>query len=309
MKESASVYVITLNWNGKELLDDCLSSLLAMDYPNFKVIMVDNGSQDDSVSYVKSKFQEVEILENGANLGYSEGFNVGLDYAFNQIGSDYVMVINNDVKVDKHVLAELVKVAETDEKIGFVTGKVYYFDSPDILQSVGKKYDPVLWNGGHIGNQEKDIGQYEEICERYFADDIYTLINSKLYKEIGGYDVTFRFQSEEYDWQARAKEAGYKIMYTPYAKIWHKDSMTIGKRSAFKAYYDSRNPMLIILKHKPPEFFRRYFWLHLRRHIFRGSLVSMKNFDFAVAFKKWQGTFSGIWWGLKNRKITYRHLF
>ena len=306
--KSPKVFVLTLNWNGKDLLDDCLTSYLENDYPNFEVVMIDNGSTDDSVQYVKSKFPNVIILENEKNLGYSGGFNVGLDYAFNKKNADYVLISNNDVKADKRVISELVKVAERDETIGFVTGKVYYYDHPGVLQTVGKKEHPIRWNGGDLGVREEDKGQYDEISERFFADDIYTLVKKKLYEDVGGYDTSFFLQCEEFDWQARAKKTGYKIMYTPHAKIWHKDSVTLGKTSPKKAYYDARNPMLVVLKHKSPDFFRRYFWLHFRRDIFKSSLkVLIKKNELIKVFKIWAGFFSGIWWGIKNKKFTLRH--
>ena len=273
MLEKPKVFAITLNWNGKYLLDDCLSSLLAMEYPNFEVVMVDNGSTDSSVEFVRYKYPQVHTIETGRNLGYSGGFNIGLDYVFNKKEAEYVLVINNDVKVDKKVVSELVKVAETDEKIGFVTGKVYYFDRPDVLQTVGKKEDPVRWNGEHIGNRERDAGQYDAVSERAFADDISNLVRRKMYKKTGGYDTTFFLQSEEYDWQARAKNLGYKIMYTPHAKIWHKESMTLGKQSPLKAFYDARNPMLVIIRRKSPVFSEDIFGfisgrISLKVHLF-----------------------------------------
>jgi len=302
------VYVLLLNWNGKELMEDSITSYLNNDYPNFKVVMIDNGSTDNSVEYVRQNFPGVIILQNEKNLGYSGGFNVGLDYAFNQNNASYVLISNNDVKADQKVISELVKVAEIDETNGFTTGKVYYYDHPGILQTVGKKSDTVRWNGGDIGVREKDRGQYDEISEREFADDIYTLVRRKLYLETGGYDTTFFLQCEEYDWQARAKKLGYKIIYTPDAKIWHKDSMTLGKRSPKKAYYDVKNPMLVILKHKPPDFFRRYFWLHFRKDVFKTSIkLIIKNLELRKSWKIWAGFFSGLYWGFKNKKFTIRH--
>ena len=302
------VYVLILNWNGKELMKDSLSSYLENDYPNFRVVMIDNGSMDDSVEYVRKNFPQVIILPNERNLGYSGGFNVGLDYAFNQENADYVLISNNDVKADRRVISQLVNVAETDEMIGFVTGKVYYYDNPDTLQTVGKKEDPILWNGDHLGNREKDLGQFDEVKERFFVDDIFTLVRRNMYKEIGGYDTTFFLQCEEYDWQARAKKKGYKIFYTPFAKIWHKESMTLGKCSPKKAYYDARNPMLVILKHQSPEFFRKYFWNHLKKGVLRTSLVALKNgLRIKSAWKIWAGFFSGLYWGFKNKKFTVKH--
>lgn len=300
------VIVLVLSYNGKHLLDEALTSYLANDYPNFEITVIDNGSIDGTVGFIKEKFPRVKVIRTEKNLGYSGGFNLGLDYAFNKDSADYALVTNNDVKADKKTISELVKVAETDKKIGFVTGKVYFYDQPNILQSVGKKEDPIKWNGEHIGNKEEDRGQYDQISERAFSDDIYTLVSKRLYADIGGYDTLFRFQSEEYDWQARAKEKGYKIMYTPYAKLWHKASATIGKDSAFKAYYDARNPMLVILLHKSPDFFRRYFWNHVRI-ILLTLLRRIKHLRFYTALKTIEGLFSAIWWGLNHRKLTLRH--
>ncbi|MFA5405513.1 MAG: glycosyltransferase family 2 protein, partial [Ignavibacteria bacterium] len=175
--------------------------------------------------------------------------------------------------------------------------------------TVGKKEHQLLWNGGHIGNKELDKGQYDEVAERYFSDDIYILVKKSLYEKIGGYDTLFQFQCEEFDWQARAKEAGFKIYYTPLAKLWHKDSMTIGKVSAFKAYFDARNPMLVVLKYKPPDFFRKFFWWQFRVGTVHASLVYLKQLKIGIALKIWQGFFSALIWGIKSKKITFKHIF
>ncbi len=301
------VIVLILSYNGKHLLEDSISSYLKNDYPNFKVVVIDNGSKDGTKEWVEENYPQVKVLRTDVNLKYSGGFNLGLEYAFKNKNADFVLITNNDVKADKNVITELVNVALKDPSYGFVTGKVYYYDQPDVLQTVGKYEDPIRWNGEHIGNGEKDIGQYDEESERIFADDIYMLVRREVYDTVGGYDTMFAFQSEEYDWQARAKKAGFKIYYTPKAKIWHKESATIGKRSAFKAYYDARNPMLVILKHKSPEFFKRYFWYHVRRGVIRSSLISIKQLRPNVAFKIWQGFLSGMIWGLRNKKFTMRH--
>ncbi len=302
------VIVLILSYNGKELLEESVSSYLANDYPNFEVVVIDNGSNDGTSEYVKKEFPEVTLLRIDNNRGYSGGFNYGLKYAFDKKEADYVLITNNDVKADKKVITELVKVARKDDKIGFVTGKVYYYDKPNILQTVGKYSDPVTWKGGKIGNKVEDKGQFEHIKERDFCDDIFWLVNSELYYKTGGYDTNFFLQAEDYDWQARAKQLEYKIMYTPHAKIWHKDSYTIGSRSALKAYYDARNPMLVILKHKSADFFRKYFWVHFLKHVFKGSFkIIIKNFEVKKAYKVWAGFLSGVLWGVNNRKFTLEH--
>lgn len=307
-KRLPKVIVLILSYNGKKLLSDSVSSYLANDYSDFEVVVIDNGSNDGTKDYVESKFSNIKLIRLEKNRGYSGGFNFGLDYAFNKNKADYVLITNNDVRADKNVISELVKTAKSDPAIGFVTGKVYYFDNPDTLQTVGKDEDPIRWNGDHIGSGEKDSGQYDEVSERVFLDDIFTLVSRKVYLDVGGYDTNFFLQAEEFDWQARAKLKGFTLYYTPYAKIWHKESMTIGKKSALKAYYDARNPMIVILKYKSPDFFRRYFWKHLKTGVFRSSLVVLKNgFRLKTAINIWLGFFSGIFWGFFKKKFTFKH--
>ena len=302
------VLVLILSYNGKPLLEDSVSSYLSNDYPNFEVVVIDNGSSDGTKEYVEDKFPAAKVIRLEKNRGYSGGFNFGLDYAFVHQKADYVLITNNDVKVDQKIISALTETAVQDNKIGFVTGKAYYFDKPDTLQSVGKYEDPVRWNGEHIGLREKDQGQYDEVTERFFIDDIFMLVSRQVYEEVGGYDTTYFFQAEEYDWQARGKAAGYKIMYTPHAKLWHKESMTIGKQSASKAYYDARNPMLVILNHKSPDFFRKYFWSQFGKTV-KGFLVSCKQRRFDVAVRKLSGFFSALSWGFKRKKFSRRHFF
>ncbi len=302
------VVVLILSYDGKFLLEDSVGSYLENQYPNYEVVVIDNGSVDGTQEYVEETFPKAKVLRLEQNRGYSGGFNFGLEYAFQQAQADYVLITNNDVKVDRNIIAELVKVAETDRKIGYVTGKAYYYDRPDTLQTVGKYEDPIRWNGEHIGSREVDRGQYDEVAERCFIDDIFMLVSRSLYEETGAYDTSFFFQSEEYDWQARGKAAGYKIMYTPHAKLWHKESMTVGKKSPFKAYCDARNPMLVILRYKSPTYFRRYFWRQFRS-MAKGILVNIKQRRFGVAFSRVKGLASGLLWAFRERRLTYRHFF
>jgi len=263
------VMVLILSYNGKELLQDSIISYLNNDYSNFQVVVIDNGSTDSSKEWVESNFPKVHVLRTETNLGYSGGFNFGLEYAFNTEKVDYVLITNNDVKVDSKVISELVKVAESDSLIGFTTGKVYYYDNPNILQTVGKNEDPIKWNGTHIGNKEIDEGQYDGIAERIFADDIFMLVSREVYESVGGYDTTFQFQSE--------------------------------------AYYDSRYPLLVILKHKEPDYFLKYFRWHLKKAVIRRSLVAVKQLRFDICISIWRGFLSALIYGISNHLFTSGH--
>ena len=214
MVASCKIIVLILSYNGKSLLEDSIKSYLENSYRPFEIVVIDNGSTDGTKAYIESVFPDVKVLRTDLNLKYSGGFNFGLKYAFDKQRADYVLITNNDVISDSNLISALVETAESHKEAGFTIGKVYYHEKPEIFQTVGKKYDPVLWNGGHIGKGEKDTGQYDQIAERDWCDDIYWLIKRELYEKTGGYDTEFAFQGEDFDWQVRAKQLGYKIMYT-----------------------------------------------------------------------------------------------
>jgi len=300
------VFVITLNWNGKQWLEDCLSSVLAMDYSNFEVVMVDNGSTDGSVDLVRQRFPAVHVVENGSNLGYARGFNAGLSYAASHGAEDF-LIMNNDTVIDRGALTALVEAAQTCERAGFVTGKIYFYDQPDTLQTVGKMEDPIVWNGDHIGWREKDTGQYETVEERVFLDDVMTLVDRRLYDEVGGYDPQFFLQSEEFDWQARAKLRGWKFYYTPKARLWHRVSMSMGGAgSPIGRYFDTRSRMVVMARHvSPPRFLRYYFWtaFQVTDSLLRG-LVQIDADKIKPRLAMWLGFLAGTCWLVHRRPAT-----
>lgn len=296
------ILVLVLNFNGKYLLEECLSSYLSNDYPNFKVVLVDNGSTDGSKAFVETHFPDVYVHRTEINLKYSGGLNFGMEYAFGQQHADYVLITNNDVKADDKLISALVETAESAPDIGFTIGKVYYYDAPDTFQTVGKGYDEFFWNTGHIGYKESDCGQYDTVCERAWCDDIYWLVKREVWEKTGGYDTEFAFQGEDFDWQVRAKQLGYRIIYTPNAKLWHKESMTIGKASPFKAYFDARNPLIIHMKYRKRSQYLPILRLRLWQNIKSSPKLLLRG-KFGVLVNTWNGFFSAINWGLRNRRL------
>jgi GT2 family glycosyltransferase len=302
------VIVLVLSYNGKALLNDSLTSYLLNSYENFEIVVIDNGSIDGTKEYVEKTFPGINILRIENNIGYAGGFNKGLEYAFCYSDADFALITNNDVKAFPEVIASLTEVAKRYANIGFVTGKVLYFDNPDILQTVWKEEHPITWKGSGIGTGEIDIGQYDIIREVPFSDDIFMLVSKNLYKKVGGYDEDLFLQWEEFDWQVRGKLQGFSIFYTYKAKILHKESMTIGKRSAIKEYYNIRNPIIIVLKHRDALFFRKFIRNHFFYKVLYLSLKSLLKVEFKKSLYIWLGFFSGITWGLKNNKFTVSHL-
>jgi GT2 family glycosyltransferase len=289
------VFIITLNWNGKDDTLECLASLKKVDYPNYVIVVVDNGSIDGSASAIRAQFPEVTIIENRKNLGYAKGFNTGLQYAYEQ-GADYFLILNNDTVVDPPALSELVKAAQGREKLGFVTGKVYWYAKPELLQSVGRFSDPDKLIGGLVGSEEVDHGQYNKEQEYDFVDDVFLLVRREVYKTVGGYDSHFFLYYEETDWCARVRKAGYSILFTPKARIWHKGNVgsTSIPLSPLRHYYLTRNEIVFLKRNaaasKFPKILHSYFW----RHTY-DTLRLIKHGMLKHALAHLRGVSAGLW--------------
>lgn len=297
------VFVLILSYNGLRWLQGCLPTVLQMDYLNYEVVVIDNGSSDGTEEFLRRNFPQVHLVLLQPNRGYAGGFDAGLDYAAH-LSADYFLVMNNDTEIDCHALTALVDAAESLDRAGFVTGKVYFHDRREVFQSVGKRDDPIQGSGDYLGYGEKDEGQYDAIAERAFVDDVYTLVNRHLYDEIGGYDPQFYLQCEEFDWQLRAKKAGWKIYYTPHAKLWHHGSVTTGGvGSAVNNYFLERSRIIALAKHGGISQVFRYLAWSGGQSLYRlaGSVVRLNPSTFKPRLARLLGIFSGMVWMLHHK--------
>lgn len=218
---SPKVSIIILNWNGLGDTIECLESLKKINYPNYEVVVVDNASSGNDVQVLREKYNDyVHLIANDKNYGFSEGNNIGMRYALDS-QCDYVLLLNNDTVVDPAFLTELVSVADSDHTIGIEGAKVYYYDFPNRLHTVGGK---VYWWLGiirHYGDREDDR-RFDQATERDFVYATAMLIRREVMDRISLLDSTFFFGIEEYDYCARAAKAGFKVVYVPNSKVWHK---------------------------------------------------------------------------------------
>ena len=248
MTTQPSVVVTTLSWNRKIHTLEWLESLSRTDYANYRILVVDQGSRDGSVEAIRKRFPDVALIENGRNLGYSRGFNVAMERAFGE-GADYVLIMNNDAVIDPDTVKELVAVAEMDQRNGFVSGKVYHYFRPDEFQTVGTNTHPYLISGSQIGGGEIDHGQHDEIAERELTDDMFLLIRRSVWERVGGFDADYGlYGHDNIDWCLRMRKAGFKIMYAPNAKIWHKGRAG-GGWTSFYVYNQVKTDYILIAKH------------------------------------------------------------
>ncbi len=269
MKAHPHVIIVILNWNGKEDTAECLDSLSLITYPNFAIVVVDNASTDGSAAFFKQRYPHIEIVQNSTNMGFGAGNNAGITFAVN-VGADYVLLLNNDTLADKHLLDCLVREAESDSTIGFVGPKIYRLyegeateydvwktfrwkkmrlDSRQksaILHSAGGLFNPWLGRARHRGAGELDTGQYDERATVDFVEGSCVLVKKSIIKRIGMLDPTYFAYMEDVDWCLRGADVGYKTVYVPLAKVWHRRSKSSIPQTRF--YYNTRNRFWLMQK-------------------------------------------------------------
>ena len=244
---SPRISIIVLNWNGLKYTTECLESLQTIEYPNYQVVVVDNGSQGNDVSVLRKKFEDfIEIVENDRNYGYAEGNNIGIRYALNNLDPDYVLILNNDTTVDVNFLTELVKAAENDPLVGILGPKIYFYFEPNKIQSAGAQ---IHWRTGGtslIGCWEIDVGQFDEMREVEWVSGCAFLIRTKTIEDIGLIHAAYFTYFEDTDLCVRCRKAGYRVIYVPGARIWHKQRFDMQEVTSLQWYYYTRNRFLFM---------------------------------------------------------------
>lgn len=257
-----SVGIVILNWNKADETINCLDSLSNLSYPNQKVILVDNGSTDDSIE----KFQEydpgLEILETGTNLGYAEGNNFGIRHCLVS-KPDYIFVVNNDVRVASDSLDLLVAEAEKNVDAAFLGPKVYHLEDPETIQSAGVEFD-YLWRSKQRGLDQVENGKYSSVEEVDAVIGAALLIRCEYLDHIGLLDPDYFLYREDIDWCLRARNLGYKVLVVPQARIWHRGHKVRDNDLPRITYYLSRNSLMLISRHRGG-FFR--FLMLLARYL------------------------------------------
>lgn len=232
---SDNISIILVNYNQASFTIDCINSILSSSISNIRIIIIENSTnlecQNELDIFVGTNTSgKLTLIKSEKNLGYVGGINLGLAQAKNTDAS-YVLIMNNDTLIDRDAIISLLNVCRSFKDKAIVTGKVYHFENPNLLQQIGFKLirrKQLIYRT--VGLDELDKGQYEEQMEMDLLDDVFWLFSINLYNEIGGYNAYFWFNSEQADFALRAAENGYKLVYTPNAKIWHKGSASLGGR-------------------------------------------------------------------------------
>ena len=273
-----SISIIVLNWNGKKMTEECLNSLMPQLNKNFEVLVVDNASTDGSVEYLKKKFKKIKLIRSKENLGYAGGNNLGVKKA----KGNYILILNNDIILDKNFLKEIWKHKDDADILGV---KNYYYDKKNIIWAIGSKINLLTMKASLIGNKIQDKGQLDKTQIDYTVGSA-MLINKKVIDEIGFLDENYFCYYEETEWQTRARNTGFKISWIPTAKLWHKVGFsTGGGRTPTSTYYLTRNRGYYIKKWAKHKLIAWIFWIvEVKLRIFYGLLKNIK-----YAQMSWKG--------------------
>lgn len=259
------IAIVILNWNGKRDTLECLKSVEELQIINYKlqILVIDNGSTDDSVKVIKKKYPKVEVIETGENLGFAAGNNVGIKKAIDA-GADFVLTLNNDTIVDKNLLVHLVEAADNNKDAGILSPMIYFY--PGFEYHKGKYSERekgrVVWYAGGVidwdnvlasnyGVDDTDIGQYEKVHEIDFATGACMLIRREIIEKVGLFDEKYYLYLEDADLSQRVQNFGRKIVFVPQAKVWHKVSQSSGIGSNLNDYYITRNRLLFGVRYAP----------------------------------------------------------
>ncbi|MBC7848753.1 MAG: glycosyltransferase family 2 protein [Chitinophagaceae bacterium] len=238
------ISIITLNYNQARVTVDFLESAKKLNYRNFEILVCDMASAEDVTTIIDpSLFPNTHLLLSSKNLGFAAGNNWGM----RQAKGEFYLIVNNDTIMPPDLLDKLLQPFSTDPQIGVTCPKIMYYDQPETIQYAG--FNPMNMYTGRttiVGEKEPDTGRHDASGPTSGAHGCAMLVKKSIIEKTGMFPEKFFLYYEEWDWSARILKAGYKIWYTADARIYHKESLSVGKSNPMKVYYHTRNRILFM---------------------------------------------------------------
>lgn len=290
-----SISVITVNFNHHYVTEELLLSIFEKStYSLLEIIVVDNGSTINPIPKWEKKYPDVRFIRSSINLGFAGGNNLGIEAA----KGDYLFFVNNDTEFTEGLAEKLANTLDVHPEAGVVSPKIRYFHSPDILQYAG--FTPMNYYTARnrcLGQFEKDLGQYDHLSgETGFAHGAAMMVRREAIEKAGIMPESFFLYYEEMDWNEQIKRAGYSIRLNMQAVIFHKESVSVGNKSALKEYFMNRNRILFIRRNcSYPTLF--IFWLYFLTAVTPRNIISyarLNKWDFIKIL------FKAIAWNFTN---------
>lgn len=238
------VSIISINYNQAQVTCAMLASLRQLTYPNYEVIVVDNASPTEDPVQIEQEFPEVQLIRSKENLGFAGGNNLGIRVAKGK----YCLFLNNDTEVVPHLLEPIVGVLERDARVGIVSPKIIFYGTDELIQYAGCDGGISPWTGrSHVtGHLEPDAGQHDISHPTALIHGAAMMVPTKVIREAGLMPELYFLYYEELDWCEMIKRQGYQNYYEAGAKIYHKESVSVGQGSVLRTYYMNRNRLLFI---------------------------------------------------------------
>jgi GT2 family glycosyltransferase len=289
------VSIITINFNQPKVTWELLQSI-PHTYENLEVIVVDNGSKVVSISNWQVNFPNVKFIRSEQNLGFAGGNNLGIMAAT----GDFLFLVNNDTEFTEGLVEKLVGVMDSNPAIGMISPMIKYFTNKDVIQYAG--YTPMNYytcRNSCIGLREKDNGQYNNItAPTAYCHGAAMMIRKEAIEKAGFMSENFFLYYEEVDWCEQIKCAGYEAWVCTEALIFHKESVSVGKKSNLKEYFMNRNRILFIRRNAPffkmMIFYPYFILLVVPRNLL--TYVKDKNYNFIPMLLK------AVWWNFSHGK-------
>lgn len=266
--------VVILNWNGRKYLEQFLPPLIQYSSGDAEIIVADNASNDDSISFLETNFPSVRIIRNTTNEGFARGYNLALK----QVDADYYILLNSDIEVTAGWIQPVISLMEKDPLIAACQPKIRSWSERTKFEYAGAaggfidKYGYPFCRGRMFQTLEEDLGQYDDVAEIFWATGACMFIRADVFHKAGGLDEDFFAHMEEIDLCWRLKNLGYKIMYCPESVVYHIGGGTLPKISWRKTYFNFRNNFYLLYKNLPDNMVREVFF----KRLFLDAIAALK---------------------------------
>lgn len=244
--------LVVLNWNGKQLLEQFLPNLIR-NSPEANIYVIDNNSTDGSQELIKTNFLEVTLIQNKSNYGYAKGYNEGLK----NLKESVLILINSDVEVTPNWLEPIAKLFNDEPQTAIVQPKILDYTNKQYFEYAGAaggfidKYGFPYCRGRIFDSIEKDLGQYNDSIEIFWASGACLFIRNEVFQQLKGFDENYFAHQEEIDLCWRAKNEGLSIKYCGFSTVYHIGGATLKYNSPQKTYLNFRNSLLTLYKNLP----------------------------------------------------------
>ncbi|MBI2018544.1 glycosyltransferase [Candidatus Daviesbacteria bacterium] len=301
------VSAIVVTRNRKQDLIRCIGSLSHSEYNQLEMIVVDNASFAPVSTWLNRQYPRVKVITSNKNLGAAGGRNLGFKFA----KGETFLFMDDDSLADRTMVGELAKILKGRKDVGIVQPKIYDMERKNVLQGIGCDINLLTGRVSAVGIREKDLGQYDRLIEISGVGCIW-MVERKVIEKIGGYDEDYFIPYEDLDFSFRARMAGFKILFVPTARAWHKGIKStfisplidyIGIRNKERAYRVSRNKIIFMRKNAPLLNFLIFIFVINPIYLLVHSILISLTGRFDVLVKYWLGFISGIWYAVKYENL------